>query len=96
MEPDDCEGCFKGVNLRSGIKYLDLRDYQFSFIEIIWLCEAIRGAQSNGFKKYVDRYNIRNKPVKQQFRVGTLTDDEFGITVTELLIFRSRVDALLD
>ena len=95
MESDEPKSCFRGVTLRRGIKYRDLRNYQFSFLEIVWLCEAIRSAHSNGFKKYVDRYNIREKPVREwlrKFRLGTLSDNEFGITVAELRFYRSLAD----
>jgi hypothetical protein len=84
--------CFKGVQLRGGMKYRDLRKYSFSFIEICWLCEAIRNVDSNGFKKVVNRYNIYKAPVKRwlrEFRLGTLTDMELGITVAEIRAYQA-------
>jgi hypothetical protein len=77
--------CFHGVTLRSGVKYRDLQNHTFTFCEILWLCESIVEDGKNGYRNYVQRYNIARQPVKKwlrQFRANTLVDEGTGMTLS--------------
>jgi len=86
--------CFKGVTLRTGVKYQNLHNHVFTYNEKLWLCENIVEAGKNGFRTYVRRYNLRRGPLKvwlRGFRNETLMDGETGITVKELRVYQKML-----
>jgi hypothetical protein len=94
---DDCPLCFRGVHLRGGDKYQDLRLHAFSFIEKLLLCERIRRIPSGGLRKMACRYNLRKSAIKtwlREYRLGTMSDSEYGTTVTELRMYQLLAENL--
>jgi glutamine phosphoribosylpyrophosphate amidotransferase len=56
---EDCPECFKGVQLRKGVKYRNLNKHYFTFVEKLWVCEKIRSYSNNGLRIIKLRYNIK-------------------------------------
>ena len=69
---------FKGVALRSGIKYRNLSKYSFSPGEKFWICSVIRGSKLDDFSKVAsfskicDRYKLQKVLVRKWLRLFNL------------------------
>jgi hypothetical protein len=84
---EDCPECFKGVQLRNGVKYRNLNKHYFTFVEKLWVCEKIRSYSNNGFRIIKLRYNIKKLYLiywLRQYRLEALIDPEYGITMKDL------------